>query len=150
MIVSVLEKNDAAAIGDRLHAIYHKASMMKNLNSKKNEKRVKKNKSSSYSRHAGDRDYKLSSENYQAPWSMMGNPTANAQQIGHHMAPSIRSPSKIVVKKRLSVSTKDHSQTKTRMKTMELSLERFRSNAKHNTSIISQICNSLIMQWVSL
>ena len=36
MIVSVLEENDAAAVGDRLHATYHKASRMKNLNSKKN------------------------------------------------------------------------------------------------------------------
>ena len=60
----------------------------------------------------------------------MGNPTAKAQQIGHHMAPFVRSPSNIVTKKQLSISTKAHSQTKTRMKTMELSHERFLSNAK--------------------
>ena len=139
MIVSVLEENDAAAVGDRLYTTSLKASRMKNLNSKKKGNRGKKNKSSSYSMHAGGGDRKVSYYDHQAPRSVMGNPTVNTQQIGHHVPPSVRSPSKTVVKKRLSVSTKDHSQTKTRMKIMESSHERFHSNTRRKYSRLGDI-----------
>ena len=113
---SFIEDNDEAAVGDRLDATVLKASRMKKLNSNKKGKRVKNNKSSSDSRYSGGGDHKLSSYDDQAPRSVLGNPSTNTQQTGHRMAPYVRSPSTIVVKKRLSISTKAHSQTKTRIK----------------------------------
>ena len=92
MIASFIEENYAAVAGERLDAKALKASRMKNLNSKNKCNRVKKKKSSCYSRHAGGGDRKVSSYNHQSPRSVVGNPTANVSQIGRHMYPSVRSP----------------------------------------------------------